>query len=197
MTKNFYRVVNRSVLAMFLVLGMSASVIGDSISVEVTTVASGSLGSTNFTDATVTIFGLGDTDDVFVDGFANLLRDGFTATFEIEGVGSGEFTDAIQAVSNNNSELGGFGNVTQGTGLVFIQNSVFETYDLQSSLDPVSGPALFVFGIPHATTMGNLRILSGSFGTFSARVGSIPEPGSLVALTVVGGLIVLRRRRAF
>ena len=186
----------RAVLVFIFVVGTSTTVNGDPISIELTTIASGSLGATNFTDAAVSIYGLGDTDDVLVSGSANLLRDNFLVTFEIDGVGSGQFTDTIQAVSNNNSDLGGFGNITQGFGLAFIQNSAFATYDLQSSLDTVSGPANFVFGIPHETTEGSLRILSGSFGTFTASVGNnVPEPGSALAMALVGTLFAFRRRR--
>lgn len=162
------------------------------IGIEASGVANGSLGDTNFTNANFTMFGSGDVNNVFTSGSSNLLLDGFEVSIEIEGAGFVVFTDAIQAVSNNNSDLGGFGNTSAGFGLLLVANEAFETYDLLSDLEPVSGAGVIVNGVPHQTTGGNLRFFDiiGDV-TISAAVkldcfslGDLNQDGSVNLLDV-------------
>jgi hypothetical protein len=160
----------------FLAIAMaflSSPCFGESIEVEVQVVASGSLGEANFSNQLVTITGLGDTSNVVVDGSINLLLDDLEVSVDVAGLGSAVFTDAIQAISNNNSDLGGFGNTSIGFGLLFIFDDAFATYDLMTDLDPVSGFGVIVIGVGHDTTAGALRLFSTSGdATFSADVAS-------------------------
>ena len=165
----------------------------DTIIIEVTAVASGSLGSENFSSQTVTITGIGNTDDVFVSGSSNLLLDGLEVSVEVDGMELAVFTDAIQAVSNNNSNLGGFGNTSNGNGLILVFNDAFSSYDLLTNLDTVTGFGVIVNGVGHETTVGNFRLLQ-VFGdaTFTATVkadcpfqlGDVNEDGAVNLLDV-------------
>ena len=153
------RLRNITVLVLQLfVLSIPCGLVAETIVIETHAVATGSLGSQNFSNAAMTITGVGDTKNVFVSGSSNLLLDGLEVTVEIEGVGQALFTDLIQAVSNNNSDLGGFGNTSNNFGLLLVFNSAFENYDLLSDLDPVSGFGVIVIGVPHQTNLGSLRL---------------------------------------
>lgn len=174
----------------------SGTVMADEITYETTVIASGTLGGASYTDQLVTITGVGDTEDVETNGPVHTLFSGLVTTVEIDGLGTAEFTDAIQAVSNNNSELGGFGNTSNSTGLFFVDNEIFETYDLRSEVGPVSGTAIPVFGVPHQTTAGAFRIntVSGS-ATFAASVKTVPEPSSAIFLGALGVFAIGRKRQ--
>ena len=179
-----------------LILCLPVSVSADMVTIETTVVASGSLGGSSYTNELVTITGVGDTDDITSDGTVHLLSFGLQTTVEIDGLGSGLFTDSVQAVVNNNSELAGFGNSSIATGLLFVNAPIFETYDLLSGLGPVSGEAIPVFGIGHETDAGAFRINS-VFGdaTFSVQIDNVPEPSSSLAIVAVGFLTLIRRSR--
>lgn len=154
----------------------------DTITIEATAFADGSLANQSFSNTFIRITGIGDTDNVVTSGNANLLLKGFEVSIEIEGIGSAVFSDVIQAVSNNNSDLGGFGNTSNEFGLLLIFNDAFGTYDLLGDLDPVSGFGVIVIGVPHQTTAGSLRFFDiVGDATISATVtSSCPfEPGDL------------------
>lgn len=186
---------SKIVFAMAITLGMVSAANADPITIEISSLASGSVGGSQFSNSLVTFVGVGDTNNVEQNGaLSNLIVD-FSVTFEVEGLGSGQFTDSIQAVSNSNSELGGLGNTTNEFGLVFIFDSAFENYDLQSDLGPVSGPAVFVFNVPHATTLGDLRISAGVTGTYTATVSGVPEPSAVLVFVSFGSILTFRRRR--
>ena len=167
--------------------------LSETITIEITAVANGSLGTQNFTNAPTTITGVGDTANVVASGTVNLLLEGLEVSVEIEGIGSAVFTDVIQAISNNNSDLGGFGNTSNSTGLLFVFNDAFADYDLLSDLDPVSGFGVIVIGIPHQTTSGSFRMFDiiGD-ATYSATVtpscpvqlGDINQDGAINLLDV-------------
>ena len=189
------KMASKIILTLATIVGMVSAANADPISIEVSTVASGTLGGSQFTDSLVTFLGIGDTNNVEQNGSVNTLIVDFLVNFDVEGVGSGQFTDSIQAVSNNGSELGGFGNTSNAFGLVFISNSAFENYDLLSDLGPVSGIANFVFNIPHATTLGDLRISAGDTGTFTANVSGVPEPGAGLVFLFFASILTFRRLR--
>lgn len=172
----------------------SATSSADTISVVVNAFGSGSLGQNSFENRLFTITGVGDIDNVRTNGSVHTLLIGFETTIEIDGFDSAQFTDTIQAVTNNNSELGGFGNTSESVGLLFVSNEAFETFDLRSSLREVTGEGIPVFGVPHQTDAGAFRInsLSG-LATFSATVESVPEPCSTMLFVVVSGLCAVRR----
>ena len=144
---------------------------GDELTIEVSLVATGSLGNINFTNEMVTITGIGDTENVMVNGDVNLLLDGLEVTVDIANVGTAVFTDAIQAVSNNNSDLGGFGNTSNQFGLILVFNDAFSSYNLLTDLPPVSGFGVIVIGVAHQTDQGSFRFfdVTGD-GTISATV---------------------------
>ena len=167
----------------------------DEINYVVSTNASGSLGGVQFTDQLITISAVGDTDNVQTNGDVNFLLTDIFVTVEIDGLGSAVFVDAIQAVSNNNSELAGFGNTSNSTGLIFVNDPVFETYDLRSEIGPITATA-FINAATHVTDAGNLFLIGATAsGSFEASFTAVPEPNSMFALTLVLTSVVCRRKR--
>ena len=178
-----------------LALCLSPFCSADEIVYQVSAVASGSLGGSSFNNQLVTISGVGDTEDVQMDGGVNFLLQGFVASVEIDGLGSATFTDAIQAVSNNNTDLGGFGNNSNNTALFFVFNSAFEDYDLTTELAPVSGTAVISVN-SHQTDAGSFVISNvAGMATFEASLTAIPEPSTISVLFGAALVPLLRRRR--
>jgi hypothetical protein len=109
------------------------------------------------------------------------------------------FTDNVFVFVNQSLTgvgVAGFGfssSLTQGAILTTL-SPVFLTYNLTSSIGPVTGP---VFDAPDEilrTTAGDLAITSASQSTFTATVTAtpVPEPGTLTLLGV--GLMVSCRK---
>lgn len=169
-------------------------VAADEINYQVQTTASGSLNGVQFNNELVTISAVGDTDNVETNGAVNLLLTDIEVSVEINGLGSANFVDAIQAVSNNNTQLGGFGNTSTATGVLFVNDPVFGTYDLRSELGPVKA-LTFINSATHATDAGNLFLSAATVqGTFEATFTAIPEPSTAaVALLLFSGLVTRRR----
>jgi hypothetical protein len=161
--------------------------------------ATGTLGLSNFTNALVTLVVSGNTNNVVNVG-PGLFRSGAgSATVNISGLGTANFTSDVQAVSNQLNLVGGIADFTSGLGVLLTSNPAFATYALQTSLAAASGPALANTSTPFSTTAGNFTLNSFSGNsTFSATLltSSVPEPASVtMLLTSIVGLSILHLRR--
>jgi len=193
------------------------------ITYEFSSTASGTIGNTSFTNALVTLTGIGDTADVVsVFGFAAAAPLNLT-TIAIQGVGTATITDPTEILSTKDpvsiegSPLLPFvilGRIDSPpaldslTGIGFIADQALLGYDLTTSIGPITsvGGIGFIKNCGQggndpclATTMGRLSFASNfgpddsPVGTFSATLHPVPEPGSL--LLVGGGVAALVRRR--
>ena len=171
----------------------------------------GTIGSTAFTDAAVTLTTVGDTANL-VDlsslaplGMPVYLNPGLT-TINIAGVGTATFSgDSFGLVTADYSLAGlgcfaGIADLTTRNAILTVPLSTF--YDGVSNVTS-TGPASIQFtnGNPYTTTsLGDLHItgVSGN-GTFTAVTSAVvPEPSSLALMGLGGlGLAVrsVRRRR--
>lgn len=159
----------------------------------------GSLGNVAFTNTPISIFAEADTDDVtdFQSGSSN----GFTVTnqrtrFLVEGIGTGEFTSVIRTTSNHVFSRAGFGDFPIGASsfpIVFVDDNIFDTYDLKSTFGPIEGPVALASSRSSPTTQGDFFLSRVNNAEFIAIV--VPEPTTfLLSATVVAILLVGRKR---
>jgi hypothetical protein len=153
----------------------------DSIVVTETTTAAGSLDGIGFTNALVTLTLTGSTTNV--SSLGGVFELPGTATVSVLGDGADTFTDNVNAVVNQNFEDSGFGDFTNNFGILFTQNPALSTYDLESSIGPLSGTDSFNKNVAFSTLGGafDITFTTGS-ATFTATVGNVPEPSCLLLL---------------
>jgi len=178
------------------------------------TTVSGSLGTTAFSNALITVTLLADTGGVtnFSPAYPGLLVNPGSATLTIEGLGTFAFnspngygaffvppildpritTPAFVIAQFDNPEHDSF------THIVAILDSTLATYDLASAFGPLTATGFGPPGSdePFQTTGGALFIRSGEDSVTFTATTSVPEPSSL-ALLFVGalGLLASARRR--
>lgn len=189
-------------------IGLAAAVLGLAVGAETrthaapimyteTATATGLLGSRSFTNSLITLVATADTINVANAGGVFFLVTNDLATVTVQGIGTATFTIATETFSNQ--MVGAVGISRQDTGFDILDtfNGIFISYNLQSSLGPVSGTAAFNPGSDFATTLGNFRLTSVS-GPVTFQATIIAEPASLVTLgfglSTVGGMLTWRRR---
>lgn len=170
-----------------------------------TAIASGTLGVTTFTNALVTLTQTADTNNVlFSNNFYSVVP--ATSLFSVAGIGSGSFTSSTFTASQPSNGLAGLGSGTAGVGgpaVLSVINSAFLTYDLKTSIGPISATGVINPGLVLTTTAGNFSLSSVSGNaTFQATLGApaaVPEPSEWLAMGMAGtsvmGLMVRARRR--
>jgi len=199
-------------ISRFLILAFAFTLTGTMASASpiyytMTATATGTLGTTAFTGAAITVTSVADTSGAFVaSGTApnlNWENIALSSTITIAGIGLETFTHQTFWVDPNDSGDIIFGDV-DGSGfaggiLGFTQLFVgLETYNLQSTFGPLSSTFDFETGAFNAfrniQTSGGLLSLVATNDTFTAV--TTPEPASLM-LEGLGlmGLLALRRAR--
>lgn len=180
-------------------IGAAGRVEASLITYTESTVASGTLGSTSFTNALLTLTFVGDTDNVTHPSAFMYMNSIGTATVTVAGVGTANFTDQI-AVYDDQTYAAGFLDVTNNKHIIDQAGGFHITYDLKTAVGPATGPIYPGTNTAFATDQGTLVITSAaSSGTFTATVTAVPEPSSLVlALFGLAAPVVatgLRRRK--
>ena len=163
--------------------------------------ASGSLGSTSFSNALVTINLLGNTSTVLTVS-PGIFEDSGAATVTVQGIGTATFTDSLVVFDNDHvvqfCPCVGIFDSTLLLDVLDTRNSAFGTYGLTTNIGPITGSSLFNPGKSFATTDGKFVLSSSSTGnsTFTATTAA-PEPSSLLLLGVgFAGLFCARRKKA-
>jgi hypothetical protein len=188
----------------------SAPVFGGSIGTYTFTgTASGTIGSTSFSNAALTVMATGDISSVtFTSPSYFLYIPGGSSSFSIGGIGMGFFTDETDVFDNTGSGIAGFGD--QGAALCcdiiqmhdsLIGSSAFLTYNLQTAIGPLgpqaSDPSTGDW-IGLNTSLGSFTVTSLNNFTFQAAIGTAatPEPGSAVLLGLGLAGLALRKIRS-
>ena len=185
-----------------LALLLTLSSFAGTLTITYTSVGSGSVGSTAFTDDSFTITELLDTANrqSFTGGY---FIDDTSASIAISGIGTFGFTTPTRSYVNDISE--GFSRATYaGNDLLDApDNSAFSTWDMTTSIGPFTGIGeILQWSLsPVLTTGGTLVFNTDEIPTvtFQAVAGtaSTPEPGSLalIGLGLLGLGWKARRRR--
>jgi hypothetical protein len=195
------RFVISATMVLPLLLASAAPVSADFATYTETVTATGTLGGVRFNDALVTLTTTADTANITspVAGFSTLT--GTPGSVTIAGTGSATFSFDLIVFSNQISGVAGIEAHTTGSlyaDVIDTINPTFATYDLSSSIGPVTGTAFTNGGPPFATSSGALVITStSSSATFLASTAAVPEPSSFAMCGLAGviGLVVARVRR--
>ena len=170
------------------------------ITYTLTTTASGTLGASTFTNATVTVTLSGDTSGITAGtgSFSGALLNPGSASVTIGGLGTATFIDPIVMVSTYNASLQALQGMNavivldnaSGTGILLQVGSVFSGYGLGLTA-PVTGTGGVGSGshmVPtFPTTKGNLTWAVGqSLGTstFTASTTTTTAPGTTTNITL-------------
>ena len=178
-----------------------------------TTTATGTLGASTFTDASVTVTLTGDTSNI---AFGPSPLNAFpvnpgSATIDISGLGTSTFTDSIEILSSFDTLV--FGGVSavviaqldnpsgdSVSGIALEEGPAFFGYSLQGPFGPISGSGGAGSGPANIfpTTAGNLQYtIQPSDGPSTFTASLVPEPTSMMLLGAgLLGLIGIRRTRA-
>lgn len=176
-----------------LLLGFTAAeASGTAISLTFSGVASGTLGTTSFTNEPFVVSSQGDTSSVFVTAGPNDNLPAIGAVISISGFAPAVFTDAMSWIDPQNSGDIEFNDATLDTAILGFTKLLvgLETYQFQTSIGPVSAAFGFIPDIfPNfqliPTSGGLLTIQTTSDNSFEALVA--PEPASMwLALTGLG-----------
>jgi len=193
-------------IAALVLLGSVTQIKASPITYTLSSAVSGTLGGTSFTDALVTVTVTGDTANVTPGSapYTDVVVNSGNATVDVSGVGTATFTDAVE-IGDTLTDTAILGvpavlilDSTTGTGILLETASIFTTYDLRSSLGPISGTGGVASGSHvtpvFATTAGSLTWDVGqSLGAATFTAIATPEPGTLQFLGA--GLVALVWRR--
>lgn len=189
-------------LVLSLLIACSSEARAGLITYTETGTASGSLGSTGFTNATVTVTTVADTANItliYVQGFATYENPG-TTTVSISGLGTVSMAgDQFGSFSQNDSSFGNVGilDITKTQSILYNVYSL-PFYDLsgETTLTGVGGS----YGGGGATfeTSGGTLTMTSVTGNATFAAAAIPEPSSLVltSIAVVGIMVYAGRRGA-
>ena len=190
------RIVPAVVLGIVSILMAAPPSFGAPITYTLETTASGSLGGTSFTDATLILSMTNNTTNVTNSAPGDFENVG-TVTVSIGGGTAVTFTDPTQVFSDQSLSTVGFEDLAVDDILDSISTS-FATYDLKTSIGPIVGSSEIIPVASFPTTGGAFVLTSvGESATFTAATSAIPEPSSW-AMMLIGfaGLGYAGYRRA-
>lgn len=190
-------------LTVILIVVLSAAV--NVSAIEITFIhegsGSGTLNGNTFSDSGFTITAVADTDDLQpVNPSNGWYIDHLSASIIIDGLGEFDFLTKTKSFVNYHHSLVGFSRgASIGGGDLFNgpSNPAFNTWDMQSSIGPISGTGkLFLWdysSLPNIETTGGTLIFDYEQGD-AVFTAIVPEPATLL-LFAFGSVLAARRRK--
>lgn len=185
--------------ALAMLLGGVGQLQAEPITYTDSAIATGTLGSNSFTNALVTITFTGNTANVTGGGgfFTNTVG---TVTVTVAGIGTATFTDSMDAFVNQtySPPAAGISDLTQAGSVLDTLNAIFASYNLSTSIGPITGDSFIRPDLTFGTTSGGLNLRSAGNSTFTASIAAVPEPTSVVVFgmaTFAGAVYCGWRRR--
>jgi hypothetical protein len=158
-------------------LAASSRAKADMITYTETVQATGFLGGSFLTNDLFPFSFVGDTTNVTgTPGglFQNLVG---TATVSVNGM-TFTLTNPSEAADD---QTGGSASIGEGFAILGVQNSAFTTYDLMTSIGPITGTTVFNTSNSFTTSGGSLTlIIVAPTATFQAS--AVPEPASILMM---------------
>jgi hypothetical protein len=154
-------------------------------------IGTGSLGADPFSDASFTITSTADTSDITESLDVFSVSDSL-ATLFVSGLGTATFTIPTMTVDNT-AGAAAISAPVQNMAILANFSPAFSSYDLNSSLTPVTGTPAFNSDTGFGTTAGDFSLSSVSSVTFQAEV--VPEPSVFALLGIASIGLVLRNRK--
>jgi hypothetical protein len=170
---------------------------GSPIALTFSGVATGTLGTTSFTDEPFSVTSGGDTSSVFVTPGPIDELPAIGATIDIAGFSAASFTDATSWTDPQGSGDIIFNDTTLNTELLGFTRlfAGLETYQFQTSIGPISGGFPFIPNIFEnfqniPTSEGLLTITMTSNNVFTAVVSTPELASGWLVLIGVGAVVV-------
>jgi hypothetical protein len=164
-----------------------------------TSVGTGTIGTTGFTNAAFTITESLDTANIqtFTGGF--FINDN-SASVAIAGIGTFDFTTATRTFVNNTNDVVGFsGAGVAGADLVYSSGDpAYTTWDMTTSIGPYTDAGtLLQWSLFPVLTTGGTLVFNNASPTVTFQAVATPEPTSaaVISLGLAGLLCAARRRR--
>lgn len=182
---------------------MVACAYADIMTFTHTGTGSGTVGATSFSNAAFTITDKAETANRQAISGTGFYIDDFSASISISGVGTFDFITGTRTFVNQNSQIVGFSRAGLSGADLFNGpvNAAFATYDLQSSIGPISGTgSLLQWSSSPVNTSGGVLVFNNGVSDtrFTASVASsVPEPSSWALLgTALLGICAAMRLRS-
>lgn len=150
--------------------------------------ANGSLGANSFSAASFIITSTADTSEIANNPlFGTFFVPNITATVFVSGLGSATFTIPTISLDNQNNASVGISAPNQNRAIVFASNNpLLSSYDLSTSLGPLTGIPHFNSSTGFGTTAGDFYLTSVTTVTFQAV--EVPEQPSTLALSGIASI---------
>jgi hypothetical protein len=162
-------------------------------------VGTGTIGSTSFTDAAFTITESLDTANIQPMTGGLFINDN-SASIAITGIGTFDFTTATRTFVSNTNGVVGFSRAgATGADLMYSSGDpAYTTWGMTTSIGPYTGPgSLLQWALFPVLTTGGTIVINNASPTVTFEAIASPEPASaaLISLGLGGLLFAVRRRR--